>query len=106
LSSAWFACCLLPWWSVCSNLLHVTCVGDADLVFENLFSCANASRSFSSSSYSTAKSTRVPRFDTYALRKILRLGVQFSLMILKVLHVDHVVLERLAEALLPLPLVR
>jgi len=73
------------WVPVSSHLLHVTCVVDADLVFDNLFSCTNASRSFSNSSYSSANIISVSRFDTlYALRKILRLGVQFSLMILRV----------------------
>jgi len=49
----------------------VTCVGDADLVFEYLFLSANI--------------ISVSRSDTLdALRKILRLGVQFSLMILRV----------------------
>jgi len=98
----------VSWIPVSSHLLHVTCAGDADLVFENLFSCANASRSFSSSSYSSANIIIVSRSDTlYALRKILRLGVQFSFSgIIKWphhrLHVDHVVFKRLAEALLPL----
>jgi len=75
----------VSWIPVSSHLLHVTCAGDDDLFFENLFSCANASRSFSSSSYSSANIISVSRSDTlYALRKILRLGVQFSLMILRV----------------------
>ncbi|XP_050741338.1 uncharacterized protein LOC127010739 [Drosophila biarmipes] len=75
----------VSWLSVSSHLLHVTCVGRDDFAFENLFSWANASRSFSSSSYSSANSINVSRSGTlYALRKILRLGVQFSFMIFKV----------------------
>jgi len=61
----------VSWVAVSSHLLHVTCVGDADLVFEYLFLSANI--------------ISVSRSDTLdALRKILRLGVQFSLMILRV----------------------
>jgi len=96
------ACCRLAWcggdhWlfprvsglSVSSHLLHVTCVGDADLVFENLFSCAKTSRSFSSSSYSSARIISVSRSDTlYARKKIRRLGVQISLMTLNVSFVE------------------
>jgi len=96
------ACCRLAWcggdhWSlsrvswapVSSHLLHVTCVGDADLVFENLFSSAKTSRSFSSSSYSLAMIISVSRSDTlYAPEKIRRLGVQFSLMTLNVSFVE------------------
>jgi len=45
----------VSWLSVSSHLLHVSYVGGADLVFENLFSCAKISRSFLSSSYSSAR---------------------------------------------------
>jgi len=80
----------VSWLYVSSHLLHVTCFGDADLVFENLFSCAKTSRSLLSSLYSSAWIISVFRSDTlYALKKIRRLGVLFSLMTLNVFFVEQ-----------------
>jgi len=71
----------LFWLPDSSHLPHLTCVVTAVLVLENLFSSANASRSFSSSSHTSAKSISETKSDVlYALKKILRLGVQFSLL--------------------------